>query len=198
LIRRVMIFIVSVAVGLSLAAMSRGEWPRGGTEAAGLFAPSGTGPAARDTVAKMAGLTPVTGPGLTIRIDDAAATWKKEVPIERLIVHERDLLQLRNELFSAGAEAVSINGLRMVATSVIRCVGPAIRINDTFTTPPYVIKAEGDPETLKQAVMMMGGVIDVISSHNLKVDVTEEKNTVVPAYSTDGTKNTASATGGGR
>jgi uncharacterized protein YlxW (UPF0749 family) len=197
LIRRAMIFIVSAAVGLSLAAMSHGEWPRA-TALSELFAPAGATRKTDDPVAVMAGLTPVTGPGLRIRIDDASAAGKKDIPIERLIIHERDLLMLRNELFSAGAEAVSINGLRMVANSVIRCVGPAIRINDTYTTPPYIIDAAGDPDTLKQAVMMMGGVIDVISEHSLKVDVTQKKKIVIPAYSAGGAKKMTLTGGGGK
>jgi uncharacterized protein YlxW (UPF0749 family) len=179
-----MIFMISAAVGLSLAAMSRGEWPLAG-QGAGEMLRGGSGRMQAEAVARMAGIEAVKGPGIQIKVDDSAMKGKADVSIERLIVHERDLLMLRNELFSAGAEAVSINGLRMVANSVIRCVGPAIRLNEMFTTPPYTIKAVGDPETLKQAVMMMGGVVDVISAHGLKVDVVQYKHLVVPAYTAD-------------
>lgn len=194
--RRLMIFAVSAAVGLSLAAMSRGEWPQAGKPGGAIIGASSRVSSEKAEI--MAGLTRVEGPGIRIRIDDAAKAGRKDVPIERLIVHERDLMLLRNELFAAGAEAVSINGLRMVAKSVIRCVGPAIRINDSFTSPPYVIEAAGDPETLKQAVMMMDGVIDVISAHNLKVDVAQLKNVAIPAYSESGAAKADSPRGGAK
>ncbi len=173
--RRALIFLISAAVGFGLAVMSRGEWPVGREE------PKAA--AARGEFARVAGFGAVEGEGVRIRIEDASSIGEKRIPVERLIVHERDLLLLRNELFAAGAEAVQINGLRMVANSVIRCVGPAIRINDVNTTPPYVIDAVGDPEVLKQAVTMMGGVVDVLSTQNLKVYVARKKRITIPVYS---------------
>jgi len=176
--RRALIFLIAAAAGFGLAVMSRGGWLgiREETKPAAVPAES----------ARITGLGVVEGAGVRIRIEDATVQGEKNIPVERLIVHERDLLLLRNELFAAGAEAVSINGLRMVANSVIRCVGPAIRINDVNTAPPYVVDAVGDPDVLKQAVTMMGGVVDVLSTQNLKVYVAKKKRLTIPAYEETG------------
>lgn len=187
MLRRVTIFIIAVAVGLSLAAMTRGEWPAaklpygvslaGSGEAADVF----SGDALR-----MAGLTRVVGPGVRIMVEDAIVPSDGVAVNRRLFVHSRDLLLLSNELFAAGAEAVAINGQRMVAGSAIRCVGPAIRINDVNTAPPYVVEAAGDPDVLKQAVMMMGGIVDLLSRENLRVDVQRVDRLTIPAYGESG------------
>ncbi len=174
---------MAVSVGLSLAAMSRGEWPvvewRGMTwieQKAESVVPG--------DAEVMAGLTTVEGPGVRITIEDASVRKNRTVPVERLIVHERDLMRVRNELFAAGAEAVSINGQRMVANSVIRCVGPSIQINKENTVPPYVIEAVGEPVVLKKSVMMMGGVVDLLSMERLKVNVEQVDALAIAAYQT--------------
>ena len=50
-----------------------------------------------------------------------------------------------NLLWLAGAEAVSLNGERVVATTSIYCVGSTILVNDTRLSPPYEFLAIGDP-----------------------------------------------------
>ena len=76
------------------------------------------------------------------------------------IVHDSDIRTVINELWIAGAEAVSINGQRVVATTGIRCPGPVTQINGVPTAPPYVIKAIGPSDTLEGALKLHGGVID--------------------------------------
>lgn len=130
---------------------------------------------------RLAGMTDEIGPGIKITLEDARYRKRSDIPIERLIIHERDLLLMRNELFAAGAVAMAINGERIVATTEIRCVGPVIRINGRSTVPPYVIEAAGEPDVLKQSVLMMGGVADFLSSEDLKVDVEIIDELLIPA-----------------
>ena len=63
-----------------------------------------------------------------------------------------------NELKAAGAEAVSVNDQRLVAVSPVRCAGPTIFVNNTPQTPPYVIRAIGEPNTLETALNISGGI----------------------------------------
>lgn len=133
-------------------------------------------------IRRLAGVSEEVGKGIRITMEDARYRKRSDTPIERLIIHERDLLLMRNELFAAGATSMAINGERIVATTEIRCVGPAIRINGRSTVPPYVIEASGEPEVLKQSVLMMGGVADYLSGEDLKVDVEMVDELVIPAY----------------
>jgi len=101
-----------------------------------------------DTVERsriLTGSGPVEGPGVRIVVDDAddAAT------VEGGTVLDRDLQVLVNGLWQAEAEALSINGQRLGPTSAIRVAGRAITVNYRPLTPPYVISAIGDPDTLE-------------------------------------------------
>jgi uncharacterized protein YlxW (UPF0749 family) len=194
LARGFFIFAIAVTAGLCLSAMARGAWPAVGKEAP-LPVIGRVGRGVSEEALRLAGLAPAAGPGVRITLDDAPSMKKAELTPERLYVHARDLLMLRNELFAAGAEAVSINGLRMAANSAIRCVGPVILINNTPVAPPYVIEAAGDPDVLKPAMLMMGGLVDALSRENLRVNLTREKNLKIPVYETG--KNTLERKNGG-
>jgi uncharacterized protein YlxW (UPF0749 family) len=113
----------------------------------------------------VAGITPATGPGIRIEMRDnpEAAEGNPGNPFLPGIVHDFDLLQVVNELRAAGAEAISVNGMRITGYTPIRCVGPTIHVNFEPATPPFVIEAVGDPKNLYSAVTMPGGII-----YNLK------------------------------
>ena len=75
----------------------------------------------------LAGMTPVEGPGVTVTLMDGIATGPN---VEKYLTHDWDVRSVVNELFTAGAEAISINGYRVVATSGIYCTGPVVKVND--------------------------------------------------------------------
>lgn len=98
-----------------------------------------------------AGLTDVTGPGVIIRLDDAAA-FQQNTNVSILIIHDSDIMALLNDLKAAGAQAISINGERIVAMSEQLCAGPTIRINKNRYTVPFEICVVGDPDQLNRAL----------------------------------------------
>lgn len=106
-----------------------------------------------------AGLTGVSGPGLVILIRPRTFTSNGVKKIVKAITDE-ELLLLLNELNAAGAEAVSINGHRIVAMSAIRLAGDFININMVATAMPYEIRALGEPSTLEAAMRLYGGIVD--------------------------------------
>lgn len=87
----------------------------------------------------------VEGPGIRVVVDDAQDAGS----VEGGTVLDRDLQVLANGLWQAGAEAVSVNGQRLGPTSAIRVAGSAITVNYRPLTPPYVVTAIGDPDTLE-------------------------------------------------
>ncbi|MFP4499332.1 MAG: DUF881 domain-containing protein, partial [Vulcanimicrobiota bacterium] len=96
-----------------------------------------------------AGLIPVRGPGIVIKLNDSNRKPRDSDDPNYYIVHDIDLMALVNELWASGAEAISINEQRVVMTSAIRCVGPSITVNTTRLTPPYIIKAIGPSTNLE-------------------------------------------------
>ena len=89
----------------------------------------------------LAGLTPVQGPGVVVTLNDSKKKMPAQLPPGMAppnLIYNSDINQVVNELKAAGAEAIAINGQRLVATSYIRPAGPTILINSTPTVPPYV------------------------------------------------------------
>ncbi|MBR2008930.1 MAG: DUF881 domain-containing protein [Peptococcaceae bacterium] len=72
-----------------------------------------------------AGLTALEGPGVTVTLDDNKNILIGDDP-NRYVIHYENLLFIVNDLRNAGAEAISINGQRIVVSSEIRCVGNVI------------------------------------------------------------------------
>ena len=98
-----------------------------------------------------AGLTALEGPGITVTLDDNRNILIGDNP-NRYVIHYENLLNIVNDLRNAGAEAISINGQRIVVSSEIRCVGNVILINTTRLAPPFEISAIGDPTALAEAI----------------------------------------------
>jgi uncharacterized protein YlxW (UPF0749 family) len=105
-----------------------------------------------DDVAAPAGLTAVTGPGLSVTLDDAPADADASSDANDLVIHEQDLQVVVNALWAGGAEAMTINGQRLLATSGVRCVGNTLLLHGQNYSPPYTVKAIGDSEALRTAL----------------------------------------------
>lgn len=130
----------------------------------------------------LAGLMPVKGPGVTVTMDDSKRPLQKGEDINAFLLHDEDVLKVVNELFAAGAEAMSLNGQRVIATTEVRCAGPTISVNRVMTAPPIVIQAIGDPDVLERALRMRGGVVESLAFWGIEVTVKKEAEVTVPAY----------------
>lgn len=148
-----------------------------------------TGPQAPQIKAEMelatifAGLTELTGRGVEVTLKDSTASQKLNENPNLYIIHDEDILKVVNELKAAGAEAIAINGQRLVATSEINCSGPAIRVNKKALVPPFVITAIGSPETMEGALKMRGGVAEFLQFFGIQVSVKKLDQLTIPAYS---------------
>ena len=130
----------------------------------------------------LAGLMDVKGPGLVLTLTDSQAEALPGDNPNVFLIHDEDLLKLVNVLFSAGAEAISINDQRLVATSEIYCAGTTISINNTRVGPPYVVNVIGNPETMDSALHIREGIINTLSYFGIGVSVRRENVVIVPAY----------------
>lgn len=139
-----------------------------------------------DNVNVFAGLVPVKGQGIVITLDDTEALKKIEAEIgydpNRYIIHDSDLVMIVNELHSAGAEAISINGQRITGNTEIRCTGPQVLINEIRTVAPFTISAIGEATTLQGALSLRGGIIDSVKASNIDVKIEKREEIFIPAY----------------
>lgn len=129
-----------------------------------------------------AGMVPVKGPGVVVTINNKYLYYdgENQSQVVRHVYYE-DLLKLVNELNAAGAEAMSINGERIVATTEIRNAGDYIVINTNRYSVPFEIQAIGNPEKLMAALNLLGGVVDNLSEL-IDISLRTEENILIPAY----------------
>ncbi|MDP9821289.1 DUF881 domain-containing protein [Nocardioides massiliensis] len=100
-----------------------------------------------------AGLEAVTGSGVTVTLDDAPSSARDlidgtTVTLDDLVIHQQDIQAVVNALWEGGAEAMTIQGQRIVSTTGIKCVGNVVILHGIQYAPPYEISAIGDTETL--------------------------------------------------
>ncbi|WP_079529757.1 DUF881 domain-containing protein [Halobacillus hunanensis] len=121
----------------------------------------------------LAGELPVKGPGVTITLRDSKYT-PESGNINNYMVHESHVHLVINELLSAGAKAVSINGQRYFSDSYISCTGPVITVDGVQHAAPFVISAIGDRNVLYSSLDLTRGVVDQLESEHVDVELTEE------------------------
>jgi len=127
----------------------------------------------------LAGLANVRGEGVVITLKDSTDT---EMSAEAGLVHDTDLTAIVTELKAAGAEAISINGQRIIATTAIRCVGPTIQVNSVKVASPFYIKAIGNSKYLESALNIRNGVVDSLKSYGIEVEVETDKKITIDKY----------------
>lgn len=134
----------------------------------------------------LAGLTPLAGPGIEVVLNDSTRpVVPSEVNPEFYLIHDYDLRDVINLLWAAGAEAIAVNGERIVATTSIYCVGATIMVNDTRMSPPYVVRAIGPVEqleTLLKNPAYLGDLRSRVSRYKLEFKVSGATQVTVTAY----------------
>lgn len=94
-------------------------------------------------LALQAGTVALEGRGLAVRLSDSDREPDGDADAGAFRIHDNDLQLVVNALFAAGAEAVAVNGSRLVATTPIRAAGDTIVVNFRPLTPPYKVVAIG-------------------------------------------------------
>ncbi len=131
----------------------------------------------------IAGSKAVSGTGVEVSLNDSNVALPAGQDPNLYVLHDEDVLRVLNELKAAGAEAIALNGVRLIATSEIRCIGPTILTNKNKRLPaPFIITAIGNPETLENSLYMKGGVVEQLKIWGIQVQVRKKNNLEVPQY----------------
>lgn len=125
------------------------------------------------------GKTDVQGNGIIITMNNA-----QESGTEVVAITTDDITELINELRMAGAEAISINGKRIIATSDVFIFDDSgiCLINGERTTAPYTIKAIGDIKYLQSALNIKGGYIDTRSIYGYDIKMETQNDMIIEKY----------------
>jgi uncharacterized protein YlxW (UPF0749 family) len=143
-----------------------------------------------DALREPAGLAPVAGPGLTVVLTDAPksaidAASAAGVGVDELVVHQQDIQAVVNALWAGGAEAMTIQGQRVVSTTGIKCVGNTVVLHGVPYSPPYRIAAVGDQASLEASLAAsdyIDAYLTVVESHGLGYEVTSSERLELPGY----------------
>lgn len=125
---------------------------------------------------------PMEGPGIVITLNDSVAVVGEDENPNLYVIHDADILNIVNELRTAGAEAISINDERVTATSNIRCGGPTINIDGKRHAVPFVIKAIGDPQTLTATITAPESYISYMEYYGIRFDIEKVEKLLINAY----------------
>lgn len=135
-----------------------------------------------------AGLAPLTGQAITVTLDDSKKSvdqLPEDGTPDWLVVHQQDVQAVVNALWRAGARGMMLMDQRVVSTSAVRCVGNTLILQGRVYSPPFTIKAIGDPVKLKaaldndEAVKIYKQYVDLVG---LGYDVKTEQNASFPAF----------------
>jgi uncharacterized protein YlxW (UPF0749 family) len=126
-----------------------------------------------------AGLIPVSGPGVAFKFEDATLGTVDG------LVSARDVRTLVEELWLAGAEALAVNGERIVGSTAIIDIGGSMLVNSAYLAPPYTVTAVGPPDLyarLQGSVAFVQFVRQRIEPAGIRLSVAELEKADLPAF----------------
>lgn len=118
----------------------------------------------------LAGTVAAQGPGITLTVTDGAGSVESDM-----------LLDAIQELRAAGAEAIQVNDVRVVADSYFSGGDGDIEVDGKKIDAPYRFKVIGKPEDLEPALNIPGGVVQTLEKEQATATVTRSNKIVVDA-----------------
>ncbi|MES9344237.1 DUF881 domain-containing protein [Cutibacterium acnes] len=137
-------------------------------------------------LAPSVGLEAVSGKALRVTLDDAPLSENPDGDdANMLVVHQQDIQMVVNTLWSGGAEAMTIQGQRVISTTAVKCVGNTVVLHGVAYAPPYVIEAIGDLNAMQKALDTSEAVRiykEYVSAYQLGWSVERAGQVTMPAY----------------
>ncbi|OKJ01182.1 DUF881 domain-containing protein [Kitasatospora sp. CB01950] len=123
----------------------------------------------------LAGTEKATGPGIVLTIDDPQGQVKADM-----------LLDTLQELRAAGAEAIQINDVRVVAGTYFtdNASGSGVRIDGKSVSQPFRFTVVGNPQDLTPALNIPGGVVRSLEKQQARATIVQQQKVVVDVLAT--------------
>jgi len=132
-----------------------------------------------ENLRRVSGHGQLEGHGIVVRVYDAPRGYSREE-----IVQEKDIRDMINELFAAGAMGIEVGGQRLVATSSVRSAGPLLLVNQQpIPVNPVVIRAVGDPALLESSLELLR---NSLKPWGIRIEVEREDNVVLTGFRREG------------
>lgn len=132
-----------------------------------------------------AGLIPMSGPGLVIRLSDSGLQVPQDADERDYLVSGSDVRTVVEELWLAGAEGVAVNDERVAVATAIVDIGGSVLVNSAYLAPPYQVSAIGPPDMFDRLTRSVG-FVDFIRSRaetfGIGVDYATLDAVDLPAY----------------
>lgn len=133
-----------------------------------------------------AGLRPVAGPAVSVTLKDAPSDVASDgIDPDLLVVHQQDIQAIVNLLWAGGAEAMTIQGQRVISTTGIKCVGNTVILHGIPYAPPYVISAIGNPVRM-QTTLRNSDFVRIfqqyVQRYQMGYSVSTTSRTTFPSY----------------
>ena len=141
------------------------------------------------TLVDPAGLTEKAGPAVQVTLDDASIEAREAYPGDPndLVVHQQDIQAVANAMWAAGADAVTIQGQRLISTTGIKCEGNQVTLHGLPYSPPYVIVGIGDQARLESElttdpILATYRDYTTVAGGGVSWDMTALDSATAPAY----------------
>jgi len=132
-----------------------------------------------------AGLVALEGPGIYLQLEDSQIPVPAGGSVADYRVGAQDLRLAVEELWLAGAEAIAVNGERLVASGAIVDVGGSVLVNSAYLAPPYEVRAIGPPD-LYDILVASPGFVELIQARadrfGIRVSFAQPATVLVPPY----------------
>lgn len=124
------------------------------------------------------GLTDVTGKGIIITLHDNTSS---KFVTSRDLIHDGDLREVISEIKNIGADAISINGQRIVQSTVISCAGAVVQINGEAIGAPFVIEVIGNND-MYYNILRPGSFLNKMLDDGIEVKIDKSDNLTIEKY----------------
>lgn len=127
------------------------------------------------------GASDVEGEGVRIVLEDGTDNFA-EYPSVGQLIHDFDIVKVINDLKNAGAEAISVNGERIIYDNYGLCAGSNIDLNGIKIVPPFNITAIGNEDVLYNYLTLERTHIKTLKLREVKVNIAKVDNLKILAY----------------
>jgi uncharacterized protein YlxW (UPF0749 family) len=131
------------------------------------------------------GLSPVSGDGVMVQLDDSHTVAPGATNLDQAICHSTDLTDILNTAWRGGAQAIAVNAQRVVSSTSVYCVGSTIMVNGTLLSPPFNIAVIGPQNSVLGAFDDPSQLRDIKARRDVQglgFRVTRANAINVPAY----------------
>ena len=140
-----------------------------------------------DALSTPAGLTAVEGPGVTVTLQDAPKEIRESAgdQVSNAIVHQQDIQAVVNAMWAGGAEAMTLQGQRVISTTGIKCVGNTVLLHGVTYSPPYVVSAIGNVDRMRDRIASdpyIRAYLQAVDQWELGWDIKVESSIQAPAF----------------